>query len=198
MDIKLGDIKQRIKSQKALEETLYLLERRDDWKSAVLILRENYNFAEKERNLLGQAIISNSLGKLFAKQKGDENFSLAHMYFTNSIKLGKIVEDEEHLYKAYLAWGRALMHNGRPESALIELNRAFEIEEKLGNFHRLQTILLNMTNIFTRLGKHSEILAYVNRAVAATNNHPALIKYRETTVKSMSFSKTPSLRKKNS
>jgi tetratricopeptide (TPR) repeat protein len=175
-----------------------VLERKQDWKAAELVLRESYDLAFKEKDLLSQAIVSNSLGKLFARQKGDEKFSLADMYFTNSIKLGRMAEDKDHLYKAYFAWGKALMYHGRPESALIELNHAFEIEENLSNPYRLQAVLPPLTSVLAQLGMYPKILEYADRAIAATNNHPTLIKYREITVKSMPFSRTPSLKKKNS
>ena len=117
------------------------------------------------------------------------------MYFANSIKLGIVAEDEDHLFKAYIAWGKALIHYGKHEESLAELSQAMDIAEHLGDFHNLRSILSSLTDALTRLGRHSEVIEYYDRAIVATQNHPALIEQRESFVRSLSSSKKPVLKK---
>ena len=173
-----------------------MLERKKDWKSAEMVLREGYNFAFEEQDILYQAKISNNLGKLFAKQKGEKNFALSNMYFMNSIKLGQISDDSLHLARAYTAWGRSLIHHGKPEDALAQLHQAFEIDEQSGKTNVLRDLLDNLTNVFTRLGRSQEALQYFDRAIVATNSNASLIAQKESFVRSFS-SPTAKPRKKN-
>ncbi len=179
-----------------LNTTGGVLQRQNKLKSAELVLRESYDLAFKEKDTLSQAIISNSLGKIFAQQEGEENFSLARMYFINSLKLGRIINDINHLVKAHTSWGKVLIKYGRLEEALVELNKAFDLEEELVKLDGLQIVIISLTDVLTRLGRHSEVIEYFDRAIVVTNNNPALIEQREAFVRSMSSSKKPVLRKK--
>ncbi len=193
-----GNIARKIKSQKHLEKELDTIERKCDVKTAELIFRESYDSAFKEKDLFAQMLINNILGELFSKQKGDENISFSNMNFANSIKIAKEIEAPEYLCKFHIIWGNKLIHHGKLEDALTQLNQAFDIEERLGmiNSHRLRSILSSLTNVLTRLGRSSEIQEYLDRAIVATQNHPALIDQRDAFIRSMSSSKKPVIRKK--
>ena len=192
-----GNIARKIKSQAHLENELYTIERKCDIKIAELIFRESYDSAFKEKDLFAQMLINNILGELFSKQKGDENISFSNMNFANSIKIAKEIEAPEYLCKFHVIWGNKLIHHGKLEDALTQLNQAFDIEERLGmiNSHRLRSILSSLTNILTRLGRHPEVLEYFDRAIVVTQNHPALIEQRESFIRSLSSSKKPVLKK---
>ena len=190
------EIKQKTQLIRVLNTLGEVLERKKDWKSAEMVLREGYNFAFEEQDILYQAKISNNLGKLFAKQKGEKNFALSNMYFMNSIKLGQISDDSLHLARAYTAWGRSLIHHGKPEDALAQLHQAFEIDEQSGKTNVLRDLLDNLTNVFTRLGRSQEALQYFDRAIVATNSNASLIAQKESFVRSFS-SPTAKPRKKN-
>jgi len=155
-----------------------VLASKQDWKSSEKVLRESYDLARKVQDVRSQAIISNSLGQLFSKQNGAENFSLARMYFLNSIKSGKIANDQVHLAKAYTAWGQALIRNGQLEEGIVELHQGFEIDEQRRSSYGLQQVTQILATTLVKLGRQQEALGYCDRAVVAANNHPRLLQLR--------------------
>jgi hypothetical protein len=87
------------------------------------------------------------------------------------------------------------LHHGKAEAALVVMSEGFEIEEHLNNSTGLRLLLRSLINILTRLGRHSEVIEYFDRAIVVTQNHPALVEQREAFVRSMSSSKKPLSRK---
>ena len=80
-----------------------VLEKQQKWKEAKKVLEESYSLAEKLGDELGQAIIANSLGQVMAHLEEDEAHERSFMYFNQSIKLGKKLNNEPHLAKVYLS-----------------------------------------------------------------------------------------------
>jgi tetratricopeptide (TPR) repeat protein/nucleoside phosphorylase len=157
-----------------------VLERRRDWKGSERVLRESYDLACKEQDVLSQAIISTSLGQLFSKQPGEDNFSTARMYFVNSIKLGETAGSPAHLAKAYTAWGKALIDYKKLEDAVVYLSQGFAIDESLGNVKGLKFVTRKLAEALVKLGRQAEVLDYCDRAILSTGNHPSLIRLRDT------------------
>ncbi|MCL2938307.1 MAG: tetratricopeptide repeat protein, partial [Trichodesmium sp. MAG_R02] len=148
-----------------------VLEKQQKWKEAKKVLEESYSFAEKLGDELGQAIIANSLGQVMAHLEEDEAHERSFMYFNQSIKLGKKLNNEPHLAKVYTARGKIFFNRGHNERAVEELSQGFEIDVKLGNIRGLRIIIPSITNILSRLGKQEEALAYCERALKVDPNN---------------------------
>ncbi|MDT9341317.1 cold shock domain-containing protein, partial [Trichodesmium erythraeum 21-75] len=148
-----------------------VLEKQQKWKEAKKVLEESYSFAEKLGDELGQAIIANRLGQVMAHLEEDEAHERSFMYFNQSIKLGKKLNNEPHLAKVYTARGKVFFNRGHNERAVEELSQGFEIDVKLGNIRGLRIIIPSITNILSTLGKQEEALAYCERALKVAPNN---------------------------
>ena len=148
-----------------------VLEKQQKWREAKKVLEESYSFAEKLGDELGQAIIANSLGQVMAHLEEDEAHERSFMYFNQSIKLGKKLNNEPHLAKVYTARGKIFCNRGQNERAVEELSQGFEIDVKLGNIRGLRIIIPSITRILSTLGKQEEALAYCERALKVAPNN---------------------------
>ncbi|MCT7969564.1 tetratricopeptide repeat protein [Laspinema sp. D1] len=142
-----------------------LLRKRCKWDEAEHIIRCSYDLAFKVEDLRGQAIVLNSLAQVLQLQESEEKFSQAIAAFKQSIKLGKEINDLEHLAKVHTAMGKALIHQRNFEEAAAQLVEGFKIDEGLKNKRGLELVTPNLTYALTMLGKGDEARTYCQKAL---------------------------------
>ncbi|NEQ41287.1 MAG: tetratricopeptide repeat protein [Okeania sp. SIO3I5] len=148
-----------------------VLEKQQKWKEAKKVLEESYGFDEKLGNKLGKAITANRLGQVIAHLEGDEAFERSLMYFNQSIRLGKELNNERHLAKVYTARGKVFLKREFYARALEELSQGFEIDAKSGNIRGLKIITSEITYVLYRLWRQEEALEYCERALEIAPEH---------------------------
>jgi tetratricopeptide (TPR) repeat protein len=150
------------------------------WHEAEKLLLHAYNLAyEKLKNKQNQAVITNSLGQVFAKQKGEEKFRLAQMYFCKSIELGVELNDQFHLAKVHTAMGQAFLANGNLEQAINKLSEGFAIDETLANIRGLKIITPDLIYALTEVGRQQEALDYCDRCLKIAHNDSKFLQLKK-------------------
>ncbi|MCT7993766.1 tetratricopeptide repeat protein, partial [Laspinema olomoucense] len=142
-----------------------LLRKRREWDEAEHIIRCSYDLAVKVEDLRAQAIVLNSLAQVLQRQESEEKFSQAIAAFKQSIKLGKQINDLEHLAKVHTAMGQALIHHRNFEEAAAQLTEGFKIDEGLKNKRGLELVTPNLTYALTMSGKGNEAITYCQKAL---------------------------------
>ncbi|MDF5723991.1 MAG: tetratricopeptide repeat protein [Rhizonema sp. PD37] len=131
-----------------------------------MILRRYYELSVKLDDKQWQAIILYSLGQVFRKQGGEENFQSALMYFRGSIKCAEQLDNRRHLAKVHTDMGQALLAHGDTKQAAEEFRISFEINESLRNSLGLINVTPELTYALVQLGKREEAIAYCQRSLA--------------------------------
>ncbi len=147
-----------------------VLQKQQKWNEAEEILRQSYDLAVKLEDKLGEAIITNSLGQVMACQRKEKAFELAKMYFKESIKLGKELNNQRHLAKVRTAMGQMFLARNSLEEAMEQLVQGFEIDASLCNIRGLIIVTPLLTDCLCKLSKPQEALAYCQRALNIAPN----------------------------
>ncbi|AFY57070.1 ATP-dependent transcriptional regulator [Rivularia sp. PCC 7116] len=156
-----------------------LFKRQQRWKEAEKIIRRSFDLSEKIKDERGQAIVLNSLAQVLQKQRDDKKFEWAIAAFKQSIKIGKKLEDEEHLAKVYTAMGQALITRQKFAEAATELSKGFEIDEKRANIRGLKIVIKKLTLALLKLGERQEAINYCQRALAIEPQNQTFIEIHQ-------------------
>ena len=150
----------------ALHQLGNMFKSQQNFSEAEKLLRQCYDLEVQLEDSYGQALILNSLGQVLSKQGGREHFNLALMYFRESVKLGKELNNLEHLAKAYTAMGEALFVYQEDDKAVIELIKGFEIEEDFKHPRGLEIAIKPLIYVLVKLQREPEAKQYLERALA--------------------------------
>jgi tetratricopeptide (TPR) repeat protein/energy-coupling factor transporter ATP-binding protein EcfA2 len=141
------------------------------WSDAEYILRQNYNLVVITGDKKKEAIIAKKLGQTVLNESKNEGIEIAQMYFLQSIKLGKELNDLKHRIDVYSVIGKLFLTHKIFGLAVRVLSEGFEIEENLFNIYGLRVVTPKLIYALSKSEKQKTALEYCERALRIAPNH---------------------------